>query len=154
GAYVPIAAPSAWQRNKADQKRLRIAYVSADFREHPVAFLMAGLFERHDRSRFETFAVSLYPDASSEMQNRLGGTFDEFLDVSGRGDEEVAGLLREKEIAIGVDLMGYTEHARPSIFAMRAAPIQASYLGFPGTMGAQCMDYVIADPIVLPLDEQ
>jgi predicted O-linked N-acetylglucosamine transferase (SPINDLY family) len=154
GRHVTVAAPGHWRRNETDQKRLRIAYVSADFREHPVAYLMAGLFERHDRSRFETFAVSFYPDGSSEMQNRLRRAFDQFLDVSAISDQDVVRLLGEKEIDIAVDLMGYTEHARPNIFAFRAAPIQASYLGFPGTMGGRFMDYIIADPIVLPFDEQ
>jgi protein O-GlcNAc transferase len=142
------------RRGQCDHKRLRIAYVSADLRDHPVAFLMAGLFEQHDRSRFETFAISLRPDETSAMQERLKGAFDQFLDVSRTDDRDVATLLREKEIDIAVDLMGYTQHARPNIFALRSAPIQASYLGYPGTMGADFIDYVIADEIVLPLDQQ
>jgi predicted O-linked N-acetylglucosamine transferase (SPINDLY family) len=128
--------------------------VSADFREHPVAFLMAGLFESHDRARFETFAISLRRDDSSEMQKRLKGAFDRFLDVSEMADDEVAALLRANEIDIAVDLMGYTQRARPGVFARRAAPVQASYLGYQGTSGAEYMDYVIADPMVLPLDQQ
>jgi len=151
--HAPVGAPCVWHSGKGDGERLRLAYVSADLREHPVAFLMAGLFEHHDRSRFQTFAVSLRPDKSSEMQGRLRGAFDEFLDVSGETDENVMRLLREQRIDIAVDLMGYTEHARPNVFALRAAPIQASYLGFSATMGASFMDYAIADPVVLPSDQ-
>jgi len=152
---APVVVGSDLQTNPtSDHERLRLAYVSADFREHPVAFLMAGLFERHDRTCFETFAISLRRDDSSEMQKRLKGAFDRFLDVSEMADDEVAALLRANEIDIAVDLMGYTQRARPGVFARRAAPVQAGYLGYQGTTGAEYMDYVIADPIVLPLDQQ
>jgi predicted O-linked N-acetylglucosamine transferase (SPINDLY family) len=152
---APIAVdPDGQTRPSSDHERLRVAYVSADFREHPVAFLMAGLFERHDRARFETFAVSLHRDDSSEMQKRLKGAFDRFLDVSEMGDDEVTALLQAHEIDIAVDLMGYTQRARPGVFARRAAPIQVGYLGYQGTSGAEYMDYVIADPVVLPFDQQ
>jgi protein O-GlcNAc transferase len=111
---------------------------------------MAGLFERHDRARFETFAISLRRDDSSEMQKRIRGAFDQFLDVSAMDDRDAAALLRANEIDIAVDLMGYTQNARPGIFAWRAAPIQVIHLGYQGTTGAEHMDYVIADRIVLP----
>jgi protein O-GlcNAc transferase len=152
---APILVDSGGQtRPTSDHERLRVAYVSADFREHPVAFLMAGLFESHDRARFETFAISLRRDDSSEMQKRLKGAFDRFLDVSEMADDEVAALLRANEIDLAVDLMGYTQRARPGVFARRAVPVQVGYLGYQGTTGAEYMDYVIADPVVLPLDQQ
>jgi protein O-GlcNAc transferase len=152
--HAPALASYGWQGGKYRHDRIRIAYVSADFREHPVSFLMVGLFEQHDRSRFETFAISLNADEPGEMRARLKGAFDGFIDVSRTSDQDVADLLREMEIDIAVDLMAYTRGARSSIFAFRAAPIQASYLGYPGTMGAGFMDYVIGDKIVLPFDQQ
>ncbi len=152
--HAPALSSFAWQGGRYRHDRIRVAYVSADFREHPVSFLMADLFERHDRARFETFAVSLSPDEPSAMRTRLKRAFEHFVDVGSRSDQDVAGLLREMEIDIAVDLMGHTRDARPNIFAFRAAPIQASYLGYPGTVGADFMDYVIADKIVLPFDQQ
>jgi predicted O-linked N-acetylglucosamine transferase (SPINDLY family) len=152
--HAPTLSSSAWQGGGYRHDRIRVAYVSADFREHPVSLLMADLFERHDRASFETFAISLSPDEPSEMRKRLKRAFDHFIDASSRGDQDVAGSLREMEIDIAVDLMGHTRDARPNIFAFRAAPIQASYLGYPGTVGADFMDYVIADKLVLPFDQQ
>jgi protein O-GlcNAc transferase len=151
GNQAAVVAHSGPQKERSSgHERVRVAYVSADFREHPVAFLMAGLFERHDRARFETFAISLRRDDSSEMQKRIRGAFDQFLDVSAMDDRDAAALLRANEIDIAVDLMGYTQNARPGIFAWRAAPIQVIHLGYQGTTGAEHMDYVIADRIVLP----
>ena len=148
-----VAALLSKPKKSADHERLRIAYVSADFREHPVAYLMAGLFEHHDRTRFETLAISLRND-SSEMQKRLRGAFDQFLDVSAMSDRAVADLMQAKEIDIAVDLMGYTLHSRPGILGYRPAPIQINYLGHPGTMGADHIDYIIADEFVIPEDQQ
>jgi predicted O-linked N-acetylglucosamine transferase (SPINDLY family) len=131
-------------------KRIRIAYVSPDFREHPVAYLMAGVFEQHDRSRFETIAVSLRADADSPMARRLKPAFSQFIDASRMSDRDVALMLRKLEADIVVDLMGYTDLPRSAIFAHRAAPVQVNYLGFPGTMGSAFMDYIIADRFVIP----
>jgi predicted O-linked N-acetylglucosamine transferase (SPINDLY family) len=115
---------------------------------------MAELFERHDRSRFELTAVSFGPDDGSEMRSRLVAAFDRFTDVRTNSDEEVAQRLHGLRIDIAVDLKGYTKDARPGILAFRPAPIQASYLGFPGTMGTDFIDYIIADAIVLPFADQ
>jgi predicted O-linked N-acetylglucosamine transferase (SPINDLY family) len=142
---VPLRARRYRRRN------FKSAAVSADFREHPVS--VSGPFGSHDRPRFETLAISLRPDDSSEMQKRLKGAFDQFLDVSAMDDRDVAALLRAKKVHIAVDLMGYTQHALPSMFAWRAAPIQVSYLGYQGTTGSEHIDYAIADPTVLPLDQ-
>jgi protein O-GlcNAc transferase len=134
--------------------RIRVAYLSADFQENVVAYLIAGLLERHDRSRFEITGISLGSGASSPMRFRLQRAFERLIDVGGRGDGEVAELIADLEIDIAVDLMGYTENARPGIFARRPAPVQVSYLGFLGTTGAEYIDYVIADQIALPFDQQ
>src|SRR5262249_39254021 len=134
--------------------RIRIAYLSADFHGHATAYLTAQLFERHDRSRFEVVGVSFGPDDGSRMRARLVRAFDQFHDVRSKSDLEIANLLNELQIDIAVDLKGHTKGSRPRIFAHRPAPIQVSYLGYPGTTGAEFIDYVIADPIVLPFDQQ
>ena len=134
--------------------RIRLAYLSADFHQHPTAQLMAELFERHDRSRFEVSAFAFGPDDNSAMRKRLAAAFEHFQDVRGLSDSEVAKLLREREIDIAVDLNGHTHEARPGIFSHHPAPVQVNYLVYPGTTGASFMDYVLADRIVLPLDQQ
>jgi protein O-GlcNAc transferase len=134
-------------------ERIRIAYVSPDFREHPVSMLMSGIFERHDRKRFEVIGVSLVAHDDSAQVRRLHRAFDRFIDVSERRDEDVATLLRELEVDICIDLAGYTANMRAAIFAHRAAPIQVNYLGFPGTLGAPYMDYIIADRVLIPPEE-
>jgi predicted O-linked N-acetylglucosamine transferase (SPINDLY family) len=130
--------------------KIRVGYFSSDFRTHPVALLAAGLFERHDRSRFDITAFDFGPPADDAMQVRLRKAFDRFIDVSRSSDLEVAALAREMKIDIAVDLNGITERCRTKIFAVRAAPIQINYLGYPGTMGAGYMDYMIADATVVP----
>jgi predicted O-linked N-acetylglucosamine transferase (SPINDLY family) len=134
--------------------RMRIGYFSADFRNHPVATLAAELFETHDRSRFETTAFSFGPDTQDEMRRRMERAFDRFVDVRGRSHADIALLARSLEIDIAVDLMAFTEHCRPQIFALRAAPVQVNFLGYPGTMGAQYMDYLIADRTLIPESSQ
>jgi predicted O-linked N-acetylglucosamine transferase (SPINDLY family) len=115
---------------------------------------MAGVFEHHDKTRFETIAVSCGSDDGSALRARLMRAFDRFLDVRDRSDGDVAAMLRALEVDIAVDLMGYTEGCRPGILAHRPAPVQVNYLGFPGTMGANHMDYILADRIVAPDDAQ
>ena len=146
---LPPRAP-LWQGSGYRHDRVRLAYLSADYGEHATAYLAAGLFERHDRSRFEVIGVSYGPDDHSPMRQRLMRGFDRFVDVQSRGDEETARLLREMEVDVAIDLKGYTTGARPEILSYRPAPVQASYLGFPGTMAAPFIDYIIADRWVLP----
>jgi predicted O-linked N-acetylglucosamine transferase (SPINDLY family) len=134
--------------------RIRIAYLSADFRTHPVASLIAELLERHDRSRFDILGFSFGKDDRSDMRARLMNAVDEFHDVRSNSDLEVAELLRDEHIDIAVDLTGYTHDARPGILAHRPAPVQACYLGFPATTAAPFIDYIIADKTVLPFSEQ
>jgi predicted O-linked N-acetylglucosamine transferase (SPINDLY family) len=135
---------------RAPHERIRIGYFSADFWQHPVSILAVELFEIHDRSRFELTAFSFGPPHEDAMRTRLARAFDRFLDVAGRSDREVALLARELQIDIAVDLGGYTQHCRPGIFAHRAAPLQVSFLGYSGTMGAPYMDYLVADPTLIP----
>jgi predicted O-linked N-acetylglucosamine transferase (SPINDLY family) len=130
--------------------RIRIGYFSADFRDHPVATLAAELFETHDRSRFETTAFSFGPDTQDTMRRRMERAFDRFIDVRGSSNEDIALLARSLEIDIAVDLMAFTQKCRPQIFALRAAPVQVNFLGYPGTMGAPYMDYLIADQTLIP----
>ena len=151
---IPVRPQPLWDKTVYHNDKVKIAYLSADFHIHPVAHLIAELFERHDRSRFEVIAVSLGPDDGSKMRARLVKAFDKFLDVRGRSDHEVASLLRASKVDIAIDLNGYTTDARPEILSYRPCPVQVNYLGYPGTMGADFIDYVIADKIVLPLDQQ
>ena len=130
--------------------KIRVGYFSADLRNHAVAALSAELFELHDRSKFELTAFSLDSDPGDELRVRIEGAFDRFLSLGGRTDEDIARLARDLEIDIAVDLGGYTQGARPRIMALRPAPVQVSYLGYLGTMGADFIDYLIADPILIP----
>jgi protein O-GlcNAc transferase len=134
----------------APRSRIRIGYFSADFRAHAVATLTAGMFEQHDREQFEVFAFSFGPDTSDPMRQRLRGAFEHFLDVRGKTAGEIAELSRSLGVDIAVDLQGLTELHRFGIFALRAAPVQVLYLGFAGSTGSSCIDYVIADRVVVP----
>lgn len=134
--------------------RIRIAYISSDFHDHPVAHLMAGVFEAHDRSRFETTAISLGFAAPDEMRTRLGSAFDRFVEVQAKSDRDVAQSMRELEIDIAIDLNGYTQGARPGILARRPAPVVVNYLGFCATLGAGHADYILADRTVIPPEHQ
>jgi predicted O-linked N-acetylglucosamine transferase (SPINDLY family) len=131
-------------------RKIRVGYFSRDFCKHPVAFLTAGLFEAHDRNDFEIVAFSYGADIRDEMRTRLEPAFDRFISVTDRSDVEVAQLARDIGIDIAVDLGGHTQDARTGIFALRAAPIQVNYLGYPGTMGADYIDYIVADETVVP----
>jgi protein O-GlcNAc transferase len=142
------------QQSPSQHARIRVAYVSTDFRAHAVAHLIAELIERHDRSRFEIVGLSIGTNDSSTMRERLARAFDKFVDVSDRSDQEVADLIRNMEIDIAVDLNGFTDGAKTGVFALRPAGIQVNYLGYPGTMGAPFIDYIIADPWVIPRDQE
>jgi predicted O-linked N-acetylglucosamine transferase (SPINDLY family) len=152
-ADLPIAPAFAPAAQLSHQK-LRIAYLSADFTGHAASEIMIGIFEQHDRSRFETYAVTLENLEQDAFGRRLRGAFDHTIDATTSRDEEVAGLIRSHEIDIAVDMMGFTSDSRPGILARRPAPVQASYLGFAGTMGAPWIDYLLADDIVVPQAER
>jgi predicted O-linked N-acetylglucosamine transferase (SPINDLY family) len=148
----PPATP-VWQGELYRHERIRVAYLSADYHTHATSFLMAGLFEAHDRSRFEIHGVDFGPDDGSDLRHRVRSAFEHFHDIRGLDDLAAARLLREKEIDIAVDLKGYTEQARTGIFARRPAPVQVNYLGFPGTMGAGYIDYIVADSVLIAPDD-
>ncbi|HVZ27775.1 MAG TPA: tetratricopeptide repeat protein [Rhizomicrobium sp.] len=136
------------------EKRIRLAYLSADYKEHATAYLTAELFERHDRSRFEILGMSLGPDDGSAMRARLARAFDQFHDARFLSDRKAAELLATLGVDVLIDLNGHTYGARPEILAHRPAPVQVNFLGYPGTIGAGFIDYIIADETVLPAGQQ
>lgn len=138
----------------APSKRIRVAYISADFLEHPTSYLMAGVFERHDRERFDIIGVSLRNDERSPTARRVRAAFEHWVDASPRTDAQVAALIGDLDVDVAVDLMGYTGEHRAGLFAHRPAPVQVSYLGFPASTGTPYMDYLIADEFLIPRDRQ
>ena len=159
-------AAQYWIQNKAPENpslgsissetkrgKIRLGYFSADFRIHPVALLIAGVFEHHDRNNFEVFGFSYGPKTNDEIRTRLEKAFDHFFEVHDQTDQEVAALAREHCIDIAIDLTGLTRFSRQGIFGYRAAPIQVNYLGYPGTSGANYFDYCIADNTLIPESE-
>ena len=146
--------PPLYHGERYDHGRIRVAYVSGDFKNHPLSHLMAGVFENHDRSQFETTGISFGPNDGSATRARIARSFDRFVDVNGKSNTEIATYLRANEVDLAVDLGAFTTGGRPPIFAMRPAPVQASYLGYPGTTGAPYMDYVIADAFVIPAEQR
>jgi predicted O-linked N-acetylglucosamine transferase (SPINDLY family) len=150
---VMLAPPLTFLGLSGD-KSLQLAYISADFREHAVAFQLAPLIERHDRARFQVIGISTGLSDDSAIRTRLMKGFDRFHDFAGLNSDEIARRLREMEIDIAIDLGGHTGLSRLQIFSHRPAPVQASWLGFPGTTGAPFMDYLIADGVVAPSEDQ
>jgi protein O-GlcNAc transferase len=150
----PRAATATWQGEIYRHARIRVAYVSADFHDHATAHLTAGLFEHHDRSRFEVVGFSIGPADDSPMRRRLAASFDRFVDGRTFEDNAAADWIRKAEIDILVDLKGFTQDARTGIFARRPAPVQVSYLGYPGTMGADYIDYLLADHVLVAPSQQ
>ena len=146
-------APDAFMPREAST-RIRVGYFSGDFRTHPVSMLMAGVIENHDRSKFESVAFAYGPDVQDDVRRRLEKAFDRFIDVRELSDQQVAQMARRMGIDIAVDLAGYTGNGRTKIFAWRAAPLQLNFLGYPGTMGADFIDYMIGDNAVIPVDER
>jgi protein O-GlcNAc transferase len=149
GVHAPL-----WRGGSYQHSRVRLAYLSGDFHEHATAYLMAQLFELHDRGRFEVIGVSYGPDDRSAMRARLERAFDRFVDVRAMSDAEAAAKLRELEVDIALDLKGLTADSRLAILAHRPAPLQATYLGYPGPLGVPYIDYVLADRVVIPPADQ
>ena len=139
--------------NCHNNKKIKIGYFSPDFRLHPVSYLTAGIYEKHDRKKFEIYAFSFGFNTYDEMRVRLENSFDHFIDVSEMSALDIAKLSRMHSIDIAIDLCGHTQGNRMNIFAYGAAPIQINYLGFPGSTGAFYYDYIIADRILIPIDE-
>jgi protein O-GlcNAc transferase len=150
-AYLcPTAHAPLWRGEVYDHDRIRVAYISADFRDHVVARFLAPLYERHDRQHFELIGVSLAADDGSAIVARCKAALGQFIDASRLSDQEVAARLRDLKVDVAVDLTGYTQGCRPGIFARRPVPAQANFLGFPGTLGVPWIDYIIADEFVVP----
>ncbi|MFT3778166.1 MAG: tetratricopeptide repeat protein [Ottowia sp.] len=143
----PLALPRA---APLPDGRLRLAYLSADLHDHATAHLMADLFEAHDRARFEVWAYAFGPRTDDAMQQRLRQAFDHFIDARAMSDPAVAAHMARAGIDIAIDLKGYTRDSRPDILAWRPAPVQVSYLGYPGTLGAPYIDAVLADAVLAP----
>ena len=141
-----------WKGERYRHEKIRVAYVSSDFREHAVAYCIAELLERHDRTEFEVIGVSLGEDDGSAIRARLVRGFDRFLDLRAAGDLDVAKRMRDLEIDVAVDLMGYSLNSRPGVLAQRPVPIQVNYFGYTG--GADFLDYILADRFVLPPEHQ
>lgn len=149
-ATIPKREQTVCIEPAAPGRRIRVGYFSADFHSHPVGFLTAGMFEHHDRSRFEVFAFSFGPETRDPMRERLRSAFEHFLDVKSSSEEQIVERARSVGLDVAVDLQGFTARHRAGIFARRAAPVQVSYLGYAGTLGASYMDYLIADRVIIP----
>src|SRR5689334_5946382 len=139
-----------WRGERYDHARIRVGYVSADFRNHPVALLAAGIFRAHDRARFEAIGFSIAPGDQSEVGARIEKSFDKFVHLAEADVDAIARRIRAEEVNLLIDLNGFTQNARPGIFARRPAPLQVNYLGYPGTMGADYVDYIVADRVLVP----
>lgn len=152
--WAPADKAQLWQGEIYAHRRQRVGYFSSDLRSHAVAYLTAGLFEQHDRERFEVHAFYFGPASDDPWHLRLKSAFEQFHEVRELSDRELAALIRELEIDILVDLNGHTQGARTDVLAMRPAPVQINYLGYPGTMGADYIDYIIADPVAIPAESR
>jgi predicted O-linked N-acetylglucosamine transferase (SPINDLY family) len=147
---IPAPPAPIWQCERYGHDKIRIGYVSGDFGEHPVAYLMAEVFERHRRDRFEIIGISLKRREGEATRSRLVRAFDDFIDVQGHSELDIARVIRNREIDIAIDLMGCTLGNRMGVFAHRPAPVQVNYLGYSATSGSRFMDYIIADRTVIP----
>ncbi len=143
-----------WGGEPYRHSKIRIAYMSTDFRDHVVADMIAGCFEQHDRARFDITAISLGPNDRSAMRARIGAAVERFIDSRAMSDAQVARRIRELEIDVLIDLNGSSGENRPEILRHRPAPVQATYLGYPGTTAMPCVDYIIADRFVIPHDQR
>lgn len=143
-----------WDGKRYAHDRIRVAYLSADFRDHAISRLIVDMIERHDRTKFEVFAISFGPDDGSAIRARIVSAFEHFIDARLKSDREVAELMRSLEIDVAIDVMGFTQYERTNVLALRPAPVQANFLGYAGTLAADFDDYIIADPIIIPPDQQ
>jgi len=153
-AHFHPAAPALCKTGPRSREKIRIGYVSGEFRAQATAYLTAGLYERHDRSRFEIVAFDAGPAADSAMRRRLEGAFDRFIRIADLSDRAAAETIVNADIDILVNLNGYFGNHRMGVFAQRPAPLQVNFLGFPGTLGADYMDYIVADRCVIPEAEE
>ena len=151
---IRVGHAAAPPRPTAVDGKLRIAYLGPDFRTHPLANLLTGVIEEHDRSRFEVLGYSLGPDDGSAARARFAAAFDRFIDIRAESFEATAQRIRNDRIAVLLDTSGFVVHARPEILALRPAPIQINCIGFAGTLGADFYDYILTDRFVSPPEQQ
>ncbi|HEY0233836.1 MAG TPA: tetratricopeptide repeat protein [Afipia sp.] len=150
----PVDFPAMASSPRSKHQKIKIAYLSNDFRDHATSYLLAGALEHHDHQRFEVIGLSLTSEKDTATGQRVKSAFDVFHNVYAVSDAEIANLIHSLEADIAVDLHGYTHGMRTGIFLRRPAPVQVNYLGFPGTMGAPFMDYIVADKTVIPESDQ
>ena len=150
-ANQPVV-PAVWRGEIYSHERIRVGYFSADFRTHPIAQLMASVFEQHDKSRFVITAISYGPDDASDLRNRIKSAAENFIEARGMMNGEIIETIRRAEIDVLVDLTGLTLNTRSDVLSRRVAPIQVNFLGYPATMGADWIDYIIADPTIIPAE--
>jgi protein O-GlcNAc transferase len=154
---IADASPDSMSVNAAragKRERIRIAYFSGDFYSHPVPHLMVGVIEQHDRTRFDVVGYDFSPPAADDYRRRFEAAFDRLVPISGMSDSEAAELIAHDEIDVLIDLAGWTKRARPAVLAARPAPVQMQWLGYPGTLGAPWIDYIVADRVLIrPQDE-
>lgn len=157
-SYVKFLYPLKKNLNKIrkinSKIKISIGYFSSDFLEHPVSYLINQVIELHDRKKFEIVAFSLFKKNNSDMRKKLISLFDKFIDIEDKSDEEIANLVRDLKIDIVIDLNGHTAYNRFGIFSMRIAPIQVNFLGYTGTTGSNCIDYIISDMTSIPKELQ
>lgn len=147
---APPLASTAPAATQAQNKKLRVGYFSSDFREHPVAYLTVGIIEHHDRENFHVIGFALAKPGDDPLGQRICRAFDELIDLSAHADNDAVLLARSYHLDIAIDLNGYIDGGRPSIFRARVAPTQINYYGYPGTMGAKFMDYIVGDRVLIP----
>jgi protein O-GlcNAc transferase len=152
-ARYPAAVTPVWTGERYPHDRIRIGYVAGEFRYQATSILIAELFERHDKSRFALYAFDNGWDDGSALRKRIAQACDEVVDIASLGDIAAAAAIRQREIDVLVDLSGYFGLERTGVFALRPAPVQVNYLGFPGTLGVHYIDYIVADKVVIPPDE-
>ena len=154
GARATATAAAVVRPPRPESARLRIAYLSADLRDHAVGQLVAGVIESHDRTRFETFAFSTSADDGSPLRQRIARSFEHFIDAAAWSNEAIAARMAQLHIDIAIDLTVHSTGGRTGALAYRPAPLQISFLGYPGTSGTDCIDYLVADRHVVPESER
>lgn len=156
--YVSDKAPAGpkmfWHGRRYSHDRIRIGYVSSDFHDHPISHLIPGMLEGHDRSKFMVHGFLIRPGKDDGYRARIARACDRFVDAHALGSSELVERIREAEIDILIDLNGHTVGSRTDVFASRPAPVQVNFLGYPGTMGAAYIDYLLADPYLIPENER
>ncbi|MDA9896227.1 tetratricopeptide repeat protein [Amylibacter sp.] len=148
--HFPVKSTKQFEKPSQMPKRLRIGYFSADFKEHPASYLMFKIIECHDRSLFDVYGYSIGQPKLDKMREKISGAFDVFKDIHSSSDIEALKTIHNDKIDIAIDLTGYTKDSRTNLFSSRLAPVQINYLGYPGTLGADFMDYIVADQNLIP----